>query len=84
MGSNEPTILRLLPKPLRKLTTSRWWFLPPVGLGILILVLAKTLAPGTARVSSEEIALPVRVMTLQETDYVPSYAGYGRVQAANR
>ena len=79
-----PTILRYLPGPLRKLTTSRWWFLPPVGAGILILVLAKTLSPGTARESSEEIALPVRVMTIQATDVVPSYAGYGRVQAANR
>lgn len=59
----------------------RWWFIPPVVLGVLILVLAIVFAPGTARIDAEPAPLPVRVMLVDHTNLQPKLKGFGEIQS---
>jgi len=77
--SAEPAGLgRWLPARLRR--PSRWWLLPPLTLGALVLLISILLAPGAPRDQAEDGPLPVRVITLQATEVVPRYVGHGRVR----
>ncbi len=64
---------------------SRWrmlWLLPPLGLGILILVLMAAGKPPPARTGSSETARAVRTLEVRRMTLVPVADGYGSVQPA--
>ncbi len=77
-------LMQLLPAPLRQLQPSRWWLIPPVLFGLLVLVAAITLAPGAARNANEAEPVMVRVKTLQPSTVIPELTGSGEVLPQNR
>lgn len=70
----------LLPEPLRALQPNRWWFLPPVAVGVLAVVLAVTLSSGVERSTDIEAPLPVRVMIVNPQTVTPSLTSFGEVR----
>jgi RND family efflux transporter MFP subunit len=64
---------------------SRWralWVLPPVLIGVLVLILAAGGREPPQRVERDEISHPVRVVEAREVDLVPTAEGYGEVKPA--
>ncbi len=58
------------------------WVLPPVLVGIVILLVMKSgkLPPQPSQAG--EVAIPVQIMTLEAVDFTPIAQGYGSVQPA--
>lgn len=64
---------------------SRWralWVLPPVAIGILVVVLMASGRQPPARAEHGEISYPVRVIEAQTVDLLPQAEGHGEVQPA--
>ena len=65
-------------------TRSTWLkrlaILPPVAIGIVVLVLQMRGREAPEQFAPSEIARPVRVLTVQPMDFVPRAVGYGSVQ----
>lgn len=64
---------------------SRWralWVLPPIAIGILVLVLAAGGREPPQRVERDELSHPVRVVEALQVDLVPTAEGYGEVRPA--
>lgn len=62
---------------------SRWralWMLPPVALGVLVVVLMAGGREPPAKVERGEISQPVRVVEARAVDLVPLAEGYGEVR----
>lgn len=78
MTAEPAGLQRWLPARLRR--PSRWWLLPPLTLGALVLLVSMLLAPGTPRDQAEDGPLPVHVITVEPTTVVPRYVGHGRVR----
>jgi len=76
----ESAWLRWLPDAIRNRQPSPWWFLPPVLIGVLVLVLVIVFSPGTPHGGIVETATPVRVMSLAPVSISPTFTGYGQVQ----
>ena len=66
------------------LKPGRWWFFPPVLLGLLIMAITVALAPGASREPATERALPVRVMMVNEMSVEPRLRGFGEVRPRQR
>ena len=77
-------LLSRLPAPLRELKPARWWFFPPVALGLLVVVLAVTLSSGAERSAEAEAPLPVRVMIVSRQAVTPSLSAYGEIRPRQR
>lgn len=65
---------------LRQAGPRRLWFLPPVILGLIVLVISIVLAPGASRLEATQAAVPVRVMTVTPQTIAPRLVAYGEVQ----
>ena len=52
----------------------------PLGIGLLILVLMVLSREPPAREENQELAVPVRVLTLAQQEFVPRVTGYGLVE----
>jgi len=78
MTAEPAGLKRWLPARLRR--PSRWWLLPPLTLGALVLLISMLLAPGTPRDQAGEGPLPVRVITVALATVVPRHVGHGRVR----
>lgn len=62
---------------------SRWralWVLPPLALGILVVVMMASGRQPPARTAAVEISHPVRVVEVRAVDLVPQAEAYGEVQ----
>ncbi|MFV2089515.1 MAG: efflux RND transporter periplasmic adaptor subunit [Pseudomonadales bacterium] len=62
------------------LKPARWWFFPPVFLGILILGISVGFAPGASREKPVDRALPVRVMVVTAIPVQPRLTGFGEIR----
>lgn len=70
---------------LRELQPARWWFFPPLLVGVLVLVATLIAAPGAQRSSQAELATPVRVMIVNsESPFTPKLTGFGEIQSRHR
>ena len=71
------TLSRLMPEGAPR----RWWFLPPVAIGALLMVLAVLFAPGAQRSDAAPAPLPVRVMLVDRATVQPKLKGFGEVRS---
>ncbi|MDZ7668646.1 MAG: efflux RND transporter periplasmic adaptor subunit [Gammaproteobacteria bacterium] len=60
---------------------ARWWFFVPIGLGLIVLMIALLLAPGAPRGREGRAAPLVRVVTVTPADVTPRLTGYGEIRA---
>lgn len=66
-------------------TASRWralWVLPPIAIGILVLIMLVSGKPGPTQVEDIERARHVRVLAVPQVRLTPYAEGYGSIQPA--
>ena len=80
----EDRLPRWLPDPIRKLQPTRWWFFPPVALGLLVLALTVALSSGIERDEGPPAPLPVRVMLIEPQSVTPTLKGFGEIRPRHR
>jgi membrane fusion protein, multidrug efflux system len=58
----------------------RWLFIPPILVGLLVLIVSATLSGGADRLEEQERSVPVRVLTVAPSRLVPTLHGHGEVR----
>ncbi len=69
---------------LRQVGPARWWFFPPVALGLLVTLITVALAPGVTRTDEAQPPLPVRVMIVHPQTVVPRLTAFGEIRSRDR
>ena len=63
-----------------RLKPQRWWFFPPLMLGVLVMAIAVIIAPGADHETKPDRAIPVRVMSVSAVPIQPKLRGFGEVK----
>lgn len=68
--------------PLAKTWKRSLWFLPPILIGIAVVIAAPLMKSGPEVIEATERAVKVRVIKVSELDVVPRVTGYGKIVPA--